>query len=213
MFTAFCLARQGWHGTFVLGVGLGDRGQALALALLAVGACGLFLEGDAGRMRAAERAGCCTFTVNSLSEALLPLKNELRQGRAITVGLSGDPTIWLQEMAERGVLPDVVASESDSDGVLPLVGWGARAIHGLGLSRVASESLDLGALLEVATARTWRLENDIAETMVERRERDAALLGGIGSEAPLRDAMRQWLQVSPSLFPREKIRAHWVEAG
>ena len=213
MFTAFCLARQSWHGTFVLGVGLGDSGQALALASLAVGACGLFLEGDAGRMRVAERAGCCTFTVNSLSEALLPLKNELRQGRAITVGLSGDPTIWLQEIVERGVLPDVVATESGGDDLRPLVTWGARPVHGLGLARAALESLDLGALLEDTTARKWRLGNDIAETMVERRERDAALLGEDTAGTSVRDAMRQWLQVAPSLFPREKIRAHWVEAG
>ncbi len=213
MFTAFCLARQSWRGTFVLGVGLGDSGQALALASLAVGACGLFLEGDGGRMRAAECAGCCTFTVNSLSEALRSLKNELRQGRAITVGLSGDPTSWLQEMVERGVLPDMVASEPGGDGVLPLAAWGARAVHGLGLAQAVSESLDLGAVVEAATARQWRLENDIAETMVERRERDAALLGEGGAEAPVRDAMRQWLRTAPSLFPREKIRAHWVEAG
>jgi urocanate hydratase len=213
MFTAFCLARQSWRGTFVLGLGLGDYGQALALASLAVGACGLFLEGDADRMRAAERTGCCTFTVNALSEALRPLKNELRQGRAITVGLSGDSLVWLQEMVERGVLPGVVATESHVDGVLPLVAYGSRAIHGYGLAQAASESLDLGAVVEDATAWKWHLGNDIAETMMERREQDAALLGGIGAGSPVRDAMRHWLRAAPSLFPREKIRAHWVKAG
>ena len=110
MFTALCLARSSWAGALLVGVGLNDAGRTLALAGLAAGAACILLEENAEQLRAAQREGCCTFSVTSLDEALRIVKNEVRQRRAIAVALSGDPATWLQDMADRGVQPQAFAS-------------------------------------------------------------------------------------------------------
>jgi urocanate hydratase len=166
-FTALRLMRERWGGVFVLGVGLTGNRRATALATLGVGAAGLFLEGDSAVLRAAMRDGCCSFVVTSLDEALRALKNELRQGRAITVGLGGEPARWLEEMVERGVVPDFVLDS----------GLGAGLPDG------------------------WRVEEDAAASLAERRARDVALAASADG------VMRDWLRVAGSLFPRETARA------
>ena len=196
MFTALTLAREGWGGVLVLGGGLRGPGRALALATLGVGAAGLFLESDPAVLRAAQREGCCTFSVTTLDEALRALKNEVRQERAITVGLGGAMDGWLGEIAERGVLADVVGSES-SEGVP-----GRWLLHGLGLVRCGAASLDLEALLP----QGWSVTEEVAASMAERRQQDAS----IAPDGPMADVMRAWMRVAPSLFPRDRGRAQWA---
>jgi hypothetical protein len=209
VFTALRQIRAGWAGALVLGVGLRDGGRALALASLGVGAAGLFLEDDPTALRAAQREGCCTFVVTTLDEALRALKNEVRQGRAITVGLSGDPAQWLTEMEARGVLPAVLAAESPVS-IAIFEGWGARPMHGPGLAQLNDVSIDLDEVLERATKDRWALRDDIATSMMERRVRDADLRHDYGEGDAVAEAMREWLRVAPSLFPRDLVRSRWV---
>jgi hypothetical protein len=209
-FTALRSMREQWGMQCVLGIGLQGSGRPLALASLAAGAAGLFLEGDVAALRAAQREGCCTFIVSSLDEALRALKNEVRQAHAITVGLSGDPLQWLQEMLMRGVLPAVVAAESTLP-VEQLVKWGAQPVHGLGLARQAATSLDLEAIMNGTTGERWTLQDDeAAASMSDRRVRDAAMMAEYGSDDPIETTMRAWLRVAPSLFPRERSRSRWI---
>ena len=140
LFTALRLVRHTWAGSLLVGVGLDDAGRALALAALAAGAASIFLEKDAALLRAAQREGCCTFTVTSLDEALRIVKNEVRQRRAITVGLRGSPATWLHEMVERGVQPQAFAasrliSECEAAAVDVLCTRGMQVYSGLGFIR------------------------------------------------------------------------------
>ncbi len=54
------------------------------------------------------RTGELDFVVNTLDEALRTLKNEIRQRRPLSVGLIADTDLALAEIAERGLLPDLL---------------------------------------------------------------------------------------------------------
>ncbi len=220
MYTALRLLRMGWAGSLLLGVGLNQRGRSLALASLAAGAASLFVEADPIELREAQRQGCCTFSVTTLDEALRALKNELRQGRAIVVGLSGDPARWLADMVERGVQPQALAFAGDpvaveSSSIRVLLQRGAEAMHGLGLA-AGHGGTDLHAMLSEAMAGAWQVDVDVASNLIERRGRDremfaqAELLAAGGNA--IAGAAVRWLREAPTLFPRALDRAFWTRA-
>jgi hypothetical protein len=216
LFTALRLVQQTWAGSLFVGVGLDDVGRALALAALAAGAASIFLEDDAVHLRAAQREGCCTFTVTSLDEALRIVKNEIRQRHAITVGLRGDPTGWLREMVERGVQPQSFATsrallESEAAAVGVLCERGMQTYCGLGFCGIQHNSIDLEAALTQATSGAWALHQQQAANPAERRTQDAELLEGMTDAGAMGLIASQWLQAAPALFPRALERSYWVK--
>ena len=216
LFTALCLVRHTWAGSLLVGVGLDDAGRALALAALAAGAASIFLEEDAALLRAAQREGCCTFTVTSLDEALRIVKNEVRQRRAITVGLRGSPATWLQEMVERGVQPQAFAAsrllpEREAAAVDVLCTRGMQVYSGPGLNGAQSGSIDLELALTQRTQGAWTMQDQRASSAVERRLQDAALLEMVTHGDAMRLIAGQWLQSAPALFPRALERSYWLE--
>ena len=215
IFTALRLARPTWAGSLLVGVGLKDVGRAFALASLAAGAASIFLEEDAAILRSAQREGCCTFSVTSLDEALRIVKNEVRQRRAISVGLRGDPAVWLQDMVERGVQPQMLAAsrlltggETAASGVL--CERRMQTLNGFGLHPVHSGAIDLEAALTQATVGRWSLGEQGASSIGERRAQDAALLGATPGDDALGLIARRWLHAAPALFPRDLQRCYWV---
>ena len=213
IFTAMRLVGTTWPGSLLVCAGLNDAGRALALASLAAGAASVFLEEDTSRIREAQREGCCTFTVNSLDEALRIVKNELRQRRAIAVALSGDTGRWLQEMVERGVQPEAFAAarllgEEQAASVTVLRERGMQALHGFGLGPALTGGIDLAEVLAAAMRDPWRLHEQGASSLTERRAEDATLLEAMTQEG-MGLVARQWLQAAPSLFPRALERTYW----
>lgn len=203
LYTALALHRADWSGQLLLHIGLNETGRALALASLAAGAATLILEADSKHLREANREGCLTFSVTTLDEALRALKNEIRQGRAITLGLAGDPTPWLNGMVERGILPTAITgSQSLTDAqqapLQTLQQWSAQALHTDGLLAINATSHNLEVKSQAIIAE------DIAETLQQRREQDAVL------HAQSSNALQQrWLTTAPTLFPRALTRAYW----
>ncbi len=209
LFTALRLAEPQWAGKLLLGLGLQDTGRSLALAGLGAGAAVLMLEEDEARLRAANREGCVTFAVKTLDEALRALKNEVRQRHAIVVGLcgdpvalSGEPTQWLAEMLERGVLPDFIACirdmrENEQAALQSLRQLGSRDLN---LAEMCA------ALDGWQIQSGWQMGEDTAANLADRRQRDAALL------ASSKGLMRDWLRAAPTLFPRELNRAVWLRS-
>ncbi len=215
VFTGLRLLQPSWAGTLLLGIGLGETGRALAIASLAAGAAALFLESDPEQQRIAQREGCCTFCVTTLDEALRTLKNEVRQGHAISVALHGDAAAWLREMVERGVQPEFLAHCNPGDpasgtATEPLRMRGARTLCGFGMES-APGGIDLQQLVHAAADEVWHICEDIAPNLGERRARDASMLAGIPVEAPFAALSRQWMRAVPSLFPRAVERAFWTE--
>jgi urocanate hydratase len=77
-------------------------------AVSIAGGATLAIESNAAALKAAMRLGELDFVVNTLDEALRTLKNEVRQHRPLSVGLIADVDSILNEMVERGVLPDLL---------------------------------------------------------------------------------------------------------
>ena len=89
------------------------RGVATVVAATIAGAATLCVDDDAGRLREGLRTGLCDFVVGNLDEAVRILKNEVRRGLAVSVGLMLNEEACIAAMAERGVQPDLLAIEGE----------------------------------------------------------------------------------------------------
>lgn len=207
LYTALALHRADWSGQLLLHIGLNEQGRDLALASLAVGAATLILESDSKQLREANREGCLTFSVTTLDEALRALKNEIRQGRAITLGLAGDPAHWLNEIVERGILPIAITASQplDEAALQTLQQWGALALHADGLMARNDTSRNMEAKPHAVIAE------DTATTLQERRSNDEDLRKQLADDVPV-SVQDRWLMTAPTLFPRDLTRAYWRNA-
>jgi len=105
--------REEWGGQLVLSCGAGAAGSGISAAVSIAGGASLVVEADAAAVKAAMRRGEIDFVVNTLDEALRTLKNEVRQKRPLSVGLIADVDAAMAEMAERGVVADLVMGAED----------------------------------------------------------------------------------------------------
>ena len=123
-----------------------------ALAASITGGASLVAMPETAPAKAALRAGCCNFLVSDLDEAVRILKNEIRRGAAISVGLLCSLSDVERACVERGLQPDLLeraqwALESRGARVVPwqgalptgesLVTWSA---HGSGVSALRAVS-------------------------------------------------------------------------
>lgn len=96
------------------------------------GAASLAVSADSAALRNAMREGAIDFVVNSLGEALRILKNEIRRKQPVAVGVAAAPQAILQEMADRGVQPDLLAPLSaDVPRAPQIAGFLDRGAHGV----------------------------------------------------------------------------------
>jgi urocanate hydratase len=101
-------------GKLVVSGGMGGMGGAQPLAATMAGACFLGIDVDADRIKKRLKTGYCDFMVNNLDEALRILKNAVRKKEAISVGLVGNCAEVIPELAERGVLPDILTDQTSA---------------------------------------------------------------------------------------------------
>src|SRR5208337_820346 len=87
---------------------------AQPLAATMTGAAFLGVEVDAERIKKRLRSGYLDFMVNSLDEALRILKNAIRKKENISVGLIGNCADVIPELADRGVLPDILTDQTSA---------------------------------------------------------------------------------------------------
>ncbi len=101
-------------GKLIVSGGMGGMGGAQPMAATMAGACFLGVEVDAERIKRRLRAGYLDFMVNSLDEALRILKNAIRKKENISVGLIGNCADVIPELADRGVLPDILTDQTSA---------------------------------------------------------------------------------------------------
>src|SRR5436309_3099671 len=101
-------------GKLVVSGGMGGMGGAQPLAATMNGACFLGIDVDPERIKKRLKTGYCDFMVNTLDEALRILKNAIRKKEAISVGLIGNCADVVPELAERGVLPDILTDQTSA---------------------------------------------------------------------------------------------------
>jgi len=102
-------------GRLVVAGGMGGMGGAQALAATLNRAAFLGIDADAERIKRRVKAGYCEVMVNNLDEALRILKNAVRKREPASVGLVGNASEVIPELAHRGVLPDLLTDQTPAD--------------------------------------------------------------------------------------------------
>src|SRR5213080_964916 len=101
-------------GKLIISGGMGGMGGAQPLAATMAGAAFLGIDVDPERIKKRLKTGYCDFMVTTLDEALRILKNALRKKENISVGLVGNCADIIPELAERGVLPDILTDQTSA---------------------------------------------------------------------------------------------------
>jgi urocanate hydratase len=101
-------------GKLVVSGGMGGMGGAQPLAATMAGAAYLGIDVDPERIKKRLKSGYCDFMVNTLDEALRILKNAVRKKENISVGLVGNCADIIPELAERGVVPDILTDQTSA---------------------------------------------------------------------------------------------------
>ena len=102
------------EGKLIVSGGMGGMGGAQPLAATMTGAAFLGIDVDAERIKKRLKTGYCDFMVNTLDEALRILKNAVRKKENVSVGLVGNCADVIPELAERGVVPDILTDQTSA---------------------------------------------------------------------------------------------------
>ena len=202
-----------WRGALIVACGLGRGGSALSISANIGGAGCLAIDERPDVGRAALRSGACDFVVNTVDEALRVLKNEIRQRRPVSVGLTLGSTEALEELVDRGVLPELfTVFRRDADALVPATATWDRVMGTFGaLGTIIVDFdgsfpslagvIDAAALFDSFTAeRGHHLESFAFASAEELRTFDARLLELI----PSTDMRHRWCASAPRFFHRER---------
>jgi len=114
------------EGKLIVSGGMGGMGGAQPLAATMTGAAFLGIDVDPERIKKRLKTGYCDFMVNTLDEALRILKNAVRKKENVSVGLVGNCADVIPELAERGVVPDILTDQTSAHD--PLNGYISRGM-------------------------------------------------------------------------------------
>ena len=101
-------------GKLIVSGGMGGMGGAQPLAATMTGAAFLGVEVDPERIKKRLKTGYCDSMANSLDEALRIVNDALRNKQNISVGLVGNCADVIPELAERGVVPDILTDQTSA---------------------------------------------------------------------------------------------------
>jgi urocanate hydratase len=122
------LARlRGWpslKGKFVLTAGLGGMGGAQPLAISMNEGVGLIIEVDPERARRRLQTGYVDQVVDDLEEAMTLVEEAVNAGQPLSIGLIGNAAEVYQQLAVRGITPDVVTDQTPAHDLLMYVPHG-----------------------------------------------------------------------------------------
>ena len=102
------------EGKLIVSGGMGGMGGAQPLAATMTGAAFLGIDVDPERIKKRLRTGYCDFMVTTLDEALRILKNAVRKKENVSVGLVGNCADIIPELADRGVVPDILTDQTSA---------------------------------------------------------------------------------------------------
>jgi urocanate hydratase len=135
-------------GKLVVSGGMGGMGGAQPLAAVMNGACFLGIDVDPDRIRRRLDTGYCDRMERSLDGALAALGEAQARGEAISVGLVGNCADVVPELAQRGIVPDVLTDQTSAHD--PLNGY---VPHGMTLAEAAElRTADPAACVQRSTA-------------------------------------------------------------
>lgn len=146
-------------GKLVITAGLGGMGGAQPLAIVMAGGVGLCVEVDPSRIQRRIETGYLDCHTDDLDQALGWVQEALDARRALSIGLLGNAATVLPQIAERGIVPDVVTDQTSAHDLLygylpedvPVDAWDARRAsdpQGLMLAAQASIVKHVRVLLD-----------------------------------------------------------------
>lgn len=115
---------KGWgslKGKFCLTAGLGGMGGAQPLAITMNAGVGLIVEVDPARAKRRLDAGYVDRVVDTLEEAMTLVDEFKDQEKPQSIGLIGNAADITQELAMRGIIPDVVTDQTSAHEALMYV--------------------------------------------------------------------------------------------
>ena len=115
---------RGWpslKGKFVLTAGLGGMGGAQPMAITMNEGIGLIVEVDPERARRRQEIGYVDLVVDELEEAMTLVEEALDREQPKSIGLIGNAAQVYPELAQRGVVPDVVTDQTPAHDVMMYV--------------------------------------------------------------------------------------------
>lgn len=171
----------------------GQAGLAFVVAASIAGAPSLWVADEPEILRDAMRTGLCDFVVSTLDEALRILKNEVRQRRAVSVGLPADSAHCLREMVDRGFQPNLIATlpASAEDSIRRFVERGAIVVS------EQAHAIDRTSLL------CWSVESHAAKTMLGIGRIAVDALDPDRTDTPARI---RWIETAPRFLGRAFAR-------
>ena len=101
-------------GKWILSGGMGGMGGAQPLAATMAGASFLGIDVDTTRIEKRVRSGYCDHLVHSLDEAFSLIKDARTSGNAVSVGLAGNCADLVPQLAEQGIVPDIVTDQTSA---------------------------------------------------------------------------------------------------
>jgi urocanate hydratase len=115
---------KGWDslkGKFSLTAGLGGMGGAQPLAITMNEGVGLIVEVDPARAKRRLDTGYVDRVVDNLEEAMTLVDEYVDKQLPLSIGLIGNASDITQELAMRGITPDVVTDQTSAHDVLSYV--------------------------------------------------------------------------------------------
>ncbi|MEO8663368.1 MAG: urocanate hydratase, partial [Bryobacteraceae bacterium] len=182
-------------GKLVVSGGMGGMGGAQPLAATMNGAAFLGIEVDPSRIRRRVEGGYCDRMTNSLDEALALVRQAMKDGQPLSVGLAGNCAEILPEMVRRGVVPDMLTDQTSAHD--PLNGYipaGYTVGHAADLRRSDSKDYVNRAMdsiaahvramldLQAAGSVTFDYGNNIRRMAADRGVADAFRIPGFVPE-------------------------------
>ena len=201
-----------WGGAVVLSLGLDARASALPFASSIAGAVSLVIDNEHAHVQQAIRAGACDFVVDTLDEALRAMKNEVRKHTPVSVCLDADPVHSLDEILERGLVPQLFTSFlSKSVNITKAIdcfrAFGATLVDFRGASPSPSGFQSSRFLLDATLQETdWRLHSVAFDSHESLRTFDARALTLLQPEDTLR---HRWLENAPRTLHRLHRQCPW----
>jgi len=101
-------------GKWILTGGMGGMGGAQPLAATMAGASTIVVEVDEARINRRVKIGFCDVKVKTLDRALKLIKEHIRSGEPISVGLVGNAAEVFPEIYRRGILPDIITDQTSA---------------------------------------------------------------------------------------------------
>ena len=182
-------------GKLIVSGGMGGMGGAQPLAATMTGAAFLGIDVDPERIKKRLKTGYCDFMVTTLDEALRILKNAVRKKENVSVGLVGNCADIIPELADRGVVPDILTDQTSAHD--PLNGY-------------VPNGMTLAEALELRKQRSEGVSGEVARCDGPSRGRHVALAENGRGHLRLR---QQHSHIRIPARSKERLRLSGIRAG